>query len=249
MGTDRDWERWGASDPYFGVCSDAKFRGSVEGQARAEFFTSGERHVSGVLAKVRETAGVDFMPRTALDFGCGVGRLVIPLARIAERVVGVDISPSMIEEAKRNCAAAGVRNVMFVQSDDAVTQANGAYDLVHSHIVLQHIPWARGRKIIRALADRVAPGGFLVIQVLSEHHGNPLVRALVRARYAFPPVNWLRNILKGRPITEPAMELHVYDLDAIKSDLSERWMTARTPGSRWKEFTTTTIIARRASGE
>lgn len=37
----------------------------------------------------------------ALDFGCGVGRLTRALAAFFDRATGVDISSSMIEEAKK----------------------------------------------------------------------------------------------------------------------------------------------------
>lgn len=221
MGTDKDWERWGASDPYFGVVSWEQFRTSkMTSQARGEFFESGEAHIERTLADIRELFGAGPALRNALDFGSGVGRLVIPLARRFEHVIGVDISPSMILEAQRNCSATDVHNATFVLSDDSLSRARGQFDLVHSHIVLQHIPWQRGRKILQAMAGRVTEGGYLAVQLLIGHRGSPMLRSLVRLRYAFAPFNWLRNIYRGRPVFEPAMQLHIYDIDAVRQDLS-----------------------------
>jgi hypothetical protein len=46
----------------------------------------------------------------------------------------------MLTEARGNCANAGVSKVDFVMSDDALTAHTDPFDLIHSYIVLQHIP-------------------------------------------------------------------------------------------------------------
>lgn len=249
MGTDSDWKKWGSDNPYFGVCSDEKFRNIVlTKQARDEFFASGEAHIEHVLQELesifQKEGGKQL--ESALDFGCGVGRLVIPLARRASHVLGVDISPSMIDEAQRNCVAAGVENASFVLSDDTLSRVSGDYGLVHSHIVLQHIAWPRGRQLLCALADHVASDGFLAIQVLTGYQGSRFARAMARLRYAFPPIQRLRNFLTGRPASDPPMQLHVYDLNIIISDLESRGIAVKCVNSSWENFTTTTIYGRRA---
>ena len=246
MRTDKDWEKWGVTDPYFGVCSDDKFHtDAMTPEARASFFQSGEIHVAQTWQRIEHSFGVGFSPMTVLDFGCGVGRLMIPFARRAPRVVGVDISPSMLAEAKRNCADAGVSGVEFVQSDDGLSRIQGEFDLVHSHIVLQHIPWVRGRTIVATLAGHVAPNGVLAVQLLSSYDASPLVRALVKLRYAFPPANWLRNLLRGKPVFEPAMQLHVYDLDEVKRHLNDNGFTCVQVDERLDGFRSTLLYARR----
>ena len=246
MRTDRDWEKWGAVDPYFGVCSEEQFRsGSMTPGARAAFFESGEAHVDQTWQSIERFFEIQFQPKSALDFGCGVGRLVIPLARRVPRVLGVDISPSMLAEAKRNCLDAGVGDVDFAQSDDRLSRVQGEFGLVHSHIVLQHIPWARGRKIIAELAEHVEPGGVLAVQLLSAYDASSLVRALVRLRYAFPPVNWMRNLLRRRPLFEPAMQLHVYDLHAVERDLQANGFICDQIDQRLDGFRSTLLYARR----
>lgn len=246
MGTDRDWERWGASDPYFGVCSGEEFHADLmTSESRAEFFASGEAHVSRILRDIGRIVDTEFPLASVLDFGCGVGRLVIPFARRAERVMGVDISLSMIAEAKRNCGVAQVSGVEFVESDDGLSRIHGTFDLVHSHIVLQHIPWKRGRSILHALADHVAPGGVLAVQILSGYEASLVVRCMVRLRYALPPVNWLRNLLRHRPLFEPAMQLHVYDLNAVRCDLEQRGFVCSQVDEQFAGFRSMLVYARR----
>src|SRR4051812_3426092 len=97
--TDSDWEKFGRIDPYYGVLSHDRFHAAAEaGEARQAFFQSGESHIDLVFRTIREHCDADFAPQRAFDFGCGVGRLVIPLARRAARVVGADISDAMLAE-------------------------------------------------------------------------------------------------------------------------------------------------------
>lgn len=220
MGTDKDWETWGSTDPYFGVLSSEEYhRSALDDDAKDRFFRSGEEHVERILGRLQTEFDPQFTPASVLDFGSGVGRLVIPFCKHAQRVVGVDISPSMIAEAQENCRGCGVSNAEFALSDDGLSNVTGQFDLVHSYIVLQHIAWPRGRRLIQSLADRVSPGGFLALQVLVACKAPGISRALTRLRYAFPPANWARNLLRHRPIFEAAMQLHVYPTKALKDDL------------------------------
>lgn len=244
MGTDRDWGKWGGTDPYFGVCSECRFQsGQMTKAARIEFFQSGVAHVERTWRDIWFLFGVRPVTETVLDFGCGVGRLLIPFARQARSVLGVDISPSLLSEAGRNCADAGISNVELAKSDDTLSLVQGKFDLVHSHIVLQHIPWAHGRSIITSLAARVAPGGFLAVQLLSSYRGPMLVRCMVKLRYVFPPANWLRNLLRRRPLLEPAMQLHVYDLEEIKGMLERSGFVCRQVDERLDGFCSTLLYA------
>ncbi|EGJ09960.1 type 11 methyltransferase [Rubrivivax benzoatilyticus JA2 = ATCC BAA-35] len=160
MSTDIEWEKWGARDPYFSVLTDPRFRvNAMTAQAREDFFALGRMHVDHVLHVIRCHLDGAFAPTRTLDFGCGVGRLVMPFARLGGEVVGVDISPSMLAEARRNCDQAGLSNVVLLPSDDALSAVAGDFDLVHSCIVLQHIEIPRGLVIFEQLVRRVRPGG------------------------------------------------------------------------------------------
>lgn len=53
-----------------------------------------------------------------LELGCGTGRLLIPLARQGYEMTGIDISPAMLEVARRRIAAEGLtERVSLVQQD------------------------------------------------------------------------------------------------------------------------------------
>jgi len=223
MGTDRDWEGSGRDDPYYGVIISEEFRsGSLTAERKQAVFQSGERHVDALLETIRTTFSAGFQARKTLDFGCGVGWLLIPLARRSGHATGIDVSPSMLAEAAHDCAEQQVHNVDLVGSDDCLSRALGEYDLVHSHIVFAHINPRRGYGLIKALADKVTPGRFIAVQVLYSCNAPRCRRALVNLRYRLPPLNVLRNMMRGRPPGEPAMQLHVYDQSVLLRMLRHR---------------------------
>jgi 23S rRNA (uracil1939-C5)-methyltransferase len=54
---------------------------------------------------------------TVLDLYCGIGNFALPLARKAERVIGVESGYSAIEDAKRNAELNGITNAEFIADD------------------------------------------------------------------------------------------------------------------------------------
>jgi SAM-dependent methyltransferase len=158
--TDLSWQQWGERDPYFSVLTVSKYRRErLDAGALREFFESGRVHVQYVLDVVRLRLVPGFAATRALDFGCGVGRTLIPLASAAREVVGVDVSPAMLGEARANCEAHAVGNVQLLASDDALSPLQGDFDLIHSSLVFQHIPVERGRAIFARLLSLLRPGG------------------------------------------------------------------------------------------
>lgn len=164
--TDKDWELWGQLDPYYGVLADDCYKKENLSKDSLElFFKSGEHHVKHVIEICRSKLDTQFSPHRIVDFGCGTGRLLIPFAKVGKEVVGIDISTSMLEEAKKNCQEQGLVNVSFLISDDTLTRLKGEYDLIHSTIVLQHIPIERGEKIFFKLFQHIKKNGFGAIQL------------------------------------------------------------------------------------
>jgi SAM-dependent methyltransferase len=100
-----------------------------------------------------------------LDVGCGVGRWSRLLAARGAEVTGVDLSPTMIGEARRRAAAAGLEGrCRFLVQDSAALDAGGPFDLVLGVTVLQHIldPHAL-RAAVERIARHVAPAGRIVL--------------------------------------------------------------------------------------
>jgi 2-polyprenyl-3-methyl-5-hydroxy-6-metoxy-1,4-benzoquinol methylase len=165
--SDQNWEHFGEHDPYWAVVTQDKFkRSNLNQDSLDEFFASGENWISDTFAKIRHTLDASFAPRTGLDFGCGVGRLLVPLARRLEYVVGVDVSPAMLKEAQQNCVNYGFSNYDLILGDVALSRVTTQFDIVTSFIVFQHIPFEHGIKTFQRLVDLVTPNGFGVLHIL-----------------------------------------------------------------------------------
>lgn len=105
--SDKEWERFGSIDPYYGVITNNRYKSSnMTERDKEDFFSSGFNYINHVINNIRSYIDKDFTPKKALDFGCGVGRLVIPLSKIANEVTGVDISASMLNEAQKKLSRA-----------------------------------------------------------------------------------------------------------------------------------------------
>ena len=219
--SDQDWDRLARTDPYFAVLTEPKYHGDLSESDRVEFFRTGQAHVAEVLSIIRTRLLPEFAPARALDFGCGVGRVLIPLAERCREVTGVDVSPAMLEEARRNCEAVGASQVRLIRSDDNLSSINGEFDFVHSYIVLQHIPVERGERLVRELARRLAPDGIGVFHVVYKRAPAPPFRRLVHwARTRLPGAHWALNIARGRPASTPMMQSNPYSVTRLLDILS-----------------------------
>jgi cyclopropane fatty-acyl-phospholipid synthase-like methyltransferase len=76
-----------------------------------------------------------------LDFGCGAGELLIYFAPNYEKVVGVDFSSSMLDEAKRKVAEKGYENVRLIKADDKTVwdEVNTSFDRITATEVIQYL--------------------------------------------------------------------------------------------------------------
>ena len=220
--TDQDWEHLGKTDPYWGVLTYDKFhKDGLTEEAVSEFFASGDVYVAFILHTIRKHLDEKFAPASALDFGCGVGRLVIPLAKICRSVVGIDVSDSMLGEARARCQALGLTNVTLAKSDDELSRAVGPFDLINTYIVLQHIAPQRGMLIANQMLQRMSDGGVGVLHFLY-HNEFLLHRSKLRIfaeRCGVYPVvraiRWLGERLPWRARGNIEMQMNPYDLNAV----------------------------------
>ena len=105
--------------------------------------------------------------RWAVDVGCGDGQIVRALAHRGLTVLGIDLSPRMIELA-RSRTAAGLP-VRYKQGDVMhLSLPQRSFDVVVSSAMLHHLPLPA---IVRRLAELVAPGGVLLVQDILQRRG------------------------------------------------------------------------------
>lgn len=173
----------------------------------AEFLATGRDEIDAVLARLDEL-NVPPNRGTALDFGCGPGRLTAALAAAGfSRAIGLDISPSMLDTARRLVAGAAPRiqkRCEFRHNDGPLLAgiADASVDLVYTCRVLQHMPPALAAGYLREFYRVTVPGGLVVFQLPVEPAPG-VVGGLLR-RLPAPVLNRLRHGMQmhGTPPTE-----------------------------------------------
>ncbi|MCG8556372.1 MAG: class I SAM-dependent methyltransferase [Proteobacteria bacterium] len=232
LNSDSEWECWAQREPYFGVLTHPKFRRELLScSAIEEFFETGESTIDALGQTIRHHLEPDFSPGRVLDFGCGVGRLVVPLAKRYPQVVGADVSPAMLEEARKNCAERQLGNVTLVRSSDCLSNVDGPFDYINSSIVFQHIPVRRGERIFKGLLDRLRPGGVASLHVTYgklDRKG----RRVLRLR----PGRWFQRArhtgyaaverISGRRFRDPEMQMNFYDMNRLMHILQAAGVTS-----------------------
>jgi len=149
-----DWDRRARENAPFYVCTTAA--GSPE-----DFAQSGARDLEEQVLDGLEVKA-DWR---VLELGCGMGRLLRPLAPRVARVVGVDLSEEMLRRARDHCG--GLPNVELHSTDgDLGFLPDRAFDFVFSHIVFQHLPRkAYAERYFREAFRLLVPGGVFRVQV------------------------------------------------------------------------------------
>jgi SAM-dependent methyltransferase len=136
--TTERWEKFAHDDPYTYILT------SLKRPDPGEFWQSGERTIQTEIVPLLQAC--DVRPFFALELGCGIGRLAVPLARRFRQVLGTDISPCMVERATSYARDNAIENVSFVaiSGPEDLLQRVGVHagncDLVYSLLVFQHIP-------------------------------------------------------------------------------------------------------------
>lgn len=94
-------------------------------------------------------------PRTGervLDLGCGTGHLTHQIALTGAEVTGLDLSPAMIEQARRNYP-----ELEFVQADAAAFEFARPFDAVFSNAALHWV--TQPEAVVECVARALQPGG------------------------------------------------------------------------------------------
>lgn len=111
-----------------------------------------------------------------VDVGCGAGidsMIAAKMVGPAGEVVGIDMTPAMVQKANRNATAAGIRNVQFRQGfAESLPVADGWADVVISNGVLNLFPdkLAGLKEMARVLkpSGRMQIGDILVQKAVGE---------------------------------------------------------------------------------
>ncbi len=122
------------------------------------------------------------VPQTGvlLDAGCGVGYHTIAFARRGVRSVGIDISETILEQARQNAIAGDAATMASFRNEslEALSFADASFDGVHCRGVLMHIP--RWQAAVAELCRVLKPGGRIAVMENSRASVEQFAVALLR---------------------------------------------------------------------
>jgi trans-aconitate methyltransferase len=145
---------------YFANTGERAHRGRVV----EELFVQGEAYLDRIEQRFAALGTPVRHQGAALDFGCGVGRVLVPMAARYASVVGVDVAETMLIEARRHLPHGSADLRAYDGTDVDACLADLRFDMVHTTRTVQHIPPADGRRILRSLLSRLNPGGVALVQ-------------------------------------------------------------------------------------
>lgn len=81
--------------------------------------------------------------KTLLDFGCGAGELLVYYAPEYEKMVGVDFSASMLDEASKRIRERKCENISLIQADDKSVweKLDSSFDRITAAGVIQYLTY------------------------------------------------------------------------------------------------------------
>jgi len=115
-------------------------------------------HKEGLFRQLRDVAG-----KSVLDFGCGEGELSTQIAWLGANVTGVDLSPELVEVARRRVELDGLTDRVELLSGD-ILEMDGMerrFDVVVCCAVLHHVPL---ESVFPRLLKLVKDGGTILIK-------------------------------------------------------------------------------------
>jgi ubiquinone/menaquinone biosynthesis C-methylase UbiE len=138
------------------------------GAIRDEFAHQADSFARSPTMTLAETLGVlvDLVPEDAAarwaEIACGPGLIARAMAPRVGSVVGLDLTPAMIEKARADATAAGVENVSFEVGDaTALDLPDDSLDGAITRFSLHHIP--APVRVLEEMRRVVKPGGYVIV--------------------------------------------------------------------------------------
>ena len=219
-----DWEAKAKENPLLAIMTTAEMADAAPEdftpEKLEEFFGRGRKLYRDHLAPLLETVPAGC---SVVEYGCGAGRILRPVADAGYRAIGIDISPTMLGHCAR--LVPEVEDLHMLDEEGCCTLPDGTASLVYSYSVLQHIgSLAAYAGALDEICRVLAPGGRLAIQVNCEDFksGDPEVRWRTENHESFS--------LHYRPTKEGPYKRHEQDHWSgvyIGFDLLREWLSER----------------------
>lgn len=100
-----------------------------------------------------------------LEVACGTGRMTIPLAHAGANITGLDLSPAMLNVARRK--SVGLHQIRWVEANMRAFDLGEQFDLILSpgHSFQFMLTAAEQMECLETLKCHLAPGGVLIFHI------------------------------------------------------------------------------------
>ncbi|QSA97623.1 bifunctional 2-polyprenyl-6-hydroxyphenol methylase/3-demethylubiquinol 3-O-methyltransferase UbiG [Methylococcus sp. EFPC2] len=113
-------------------------------------------------------AYADIAGKRVVDVGCGGGILSEGLARAGGEVLGIDLSPELLDVADLHGLESGVKvDYRKISAEALADEQAASFDVVTCMEMLEHVP--DPVSVIQACAKLVKPGGKVFFSTLNRH--------------------------------------------------------------------------------
>lgn len=103
----------------------------------------------------------DVRGKTVLDLGCGTGENLVPLVKRGAEVIGIDISPDLVELARERLHSYGLTATLRDGSAYDTGLADESVDVVFSMALLHHLDLPPARNEVYRI---LRPGGLFILR-------------------------------------------------------------------------------------
>jgi SAM-dependent methyltransferase len=147
---------------------------------------------------------------TALDVASGPGVLACALAREVRQATGIDLTPAMLDQARRTQAEAGLANLQWDLGDvTAMPYASGTFDVVTCRFAFHHFP--EPLRVLREMRRVVCAGGRMVVadsapSAAKADGFNAMEKLRDPSHTRAMPVEELRALFTAAGLPEPRVE-------------------------------------------
>jgi len=168
---------------------------------------------------------------TALELGCGVGRLVLPMAGHFRQVIGLDISKEMVRLGQELAAERTIANAEFIHIANPydlkqqLAKRGGSVDFAYSLLVFQHIDcWPILDAYLEAISFLLAPQGIAYLQFDTRKKNLAYQAKMVLPDFVLP--RFLRRGIRR-------IRRNPQDLEAVFADVGLHLVDSISPGTNY----------------
>ncbi|MDT0275336.1 class I SAM-dependent methyltransferase [Blastococcus goldschmidtiae] len=228
----KDWITLGGEDPLWAVLVAEGKRG---GRWDTDAFLQLGRDDVASARKQLSALGLPATWDRVLDFGCGTGRLSQALAEHAAEVVGVDVSPPMLDKARSFDRSSGRVTFVLNQHPDLRAFPDASFDLVFTERVLQHLPPEALETYLTEFLRVLRPGGVAWVHCTTRPTWS--FRGFVWRAAPAPVIRWAQRRLLGYPAPmrmTGVSEKKVAELVAMHGGAVVDAVAVAEPESHWQ---------------